>query len=61
MQEIDTPAAAAAMLKVPEKTLTQWRYLGRGPAYSRVGKYVRYRRVDIEKWLEERSVTPGAV
>ncbi len=38
-------------LGVPAKTLAQWRYLGKGPAYARIGRYVRYRRQDVDAWI----------
>lgn len=48
-----TPPEVAAYLVVPEKTLTQWRYLRTGPRWSKVGRHVRYRWVDVEKWLDD--------
>lgn len=50
------PAEAAALIKKPERTLGQWRYEGRGPRYIKVGRDVRYRATDIEKWLDENTV-----
>jgi excisionase family DNA binding protein len=47
-------AEAADFLQVPAATLYTWRYRGQGPPGIRVGKYVRYRRQDIEGWLEQR-------
>jgi predicted DNA-binding transcriptional regulator AlpA len=46
------PPALAAELGVPESTLAQWRYLGRGPRYLKIGRHVRYRRSDITAWIE---------
>ncbi|MBL8929141.1 MAG: helix-turn-helix domain-containing protein [Kineosporiaceae bacterium] len=46
-----TPEALSDELGVPVKTLAQWRYLGTGPAYLRVGRFVRYRRSDVDGWL----------
>jgi predicted DNA-binding transcriptional regulator AlpA len=46
------PPEVAAHLGVPEKTLAEWRYKGTGPRYFRVGKHVRYRWLDVEKWLD---------
>lgn len=48
-------AQVAAYLGVPEKTLRQWRYLKTGPRWSKVGKHVRYRWSDIEKWLDQQA------
>jgi excisionase family DNA binding protein len=44
-------------LQVPEATLYQWRCKGTGPRGIKVGKYVRYRRTDVDAWLEARATT----
>lgn len=36
-------------------TLKQWRYLGKGPKYVKIGQSVRYRIEDIETWEKENS------
>lgn len=50
----------AFFLGVPVKTIYQWRYKGTGPIGVRVGRHVRYRQVDVDRWLnglvEERPV-----
>ncbi len=45
----------AQILGVPEATVRQWRYLGTGPRGIRVGRYVRYRPSDVQRWLDERA------
>jgi excisionase family DNA binding protein len=45
----------AAVLQVPVATLYQWRVTGRGPAGVRVGRHVRYRRSEVERWLDEQQ------
>ena len=47
----DTPTTAA-YLDVPEGTLDQWAYLGRGPVFSKVGRYRRYRPTDVEAYVD---------
>jgi excisionase family DNA binding protein len=47
-----TIAELAGYLNVPIGTLYQWRHKGFGPVGMRVGGHVRYRRRDVEKWLE---------
>ena len=42
----------AKLLDVSERTLEFWRYAGKGPAYVRVGRRVRYRPADVEAFLE---------
>lgn len=45
-------------LKVPVKTLHQWRYTDRGPKAIRVGKHLRYRRSEVERWLQAQADQP---
>ncbi len=48
---------AAELIGVRPQTLALWRSLGRyGLAYIKVGRLVRYRRCDIDRWLESRLV-----
>lgn len=56
MERLLTPDEVADTLQVPAATLPQWRYLGRGPKYIKVGRHVRYRVVDLERWLDEQSI-----
>jgi hypothetical protein len=60
MKEIDDQAGVSRYLDIPERTLSQWRYLGRGPRYIKVGNAVRYRKVDVDLWLEQNAVSPDA-
>lgn len=50
-----TPAEVAAYLQKPARTLERWRYQGIGPRYAVVGRGIRYRWSDVEKWLDEQS------
>src|SRR5262245_4812757 len=51
------PEEAADQLGVKPKTLEQWRYLGKGPDYIKVGrKYVRYPQSAIDAFIEEHTV-----
>lgn len=56
MDEMIIPSVLAAELDVPERTLAQWRYHGRGPAFVRVGRHIRYRRGDVNAWLAANTV-----
>ena len=47
-----------AKLALPERTLDQWRYVGKGPRFVRVGRHVRYRDEDIDAWVAEHTVDP---
>jgi excisionase family DNA binding protein len=50
-----TPQQVADLLQIPVSTLkTTWRSNRSGPVAHRVGNHLRYRREDVERWLEER-------
>lgn len=42
----------ASYMQVPVKTLYDWRYRACGPRGMRVGRHVRYRRDEVDRWLE---------
>ena len=45
----------AAYLGVPKGTLYRWRVDGKGPRAIRFGKHVRFRRSEVEPWLDSRT------
>lgn len=45
---------AAAYLNVKPATLEQWRWNGRGPRFVKIGRSVRYRKSDLDSFLEAR-------
>ena len=51
---------AAEMIGCSVALMRKWRTLGIGPAYVKVGRLVRYRRADIESFLDANRVTTGA-
>lgn len=51
--ELLEPADVSAILKIPVATLYSWRHFGRGPDAYRIGRYLRYRRADLDRWLEQ--------
>lgn len=53
--ELLSPDDLAALLKVPVKTVYNWRSEGKGPKGIRVGKYLRFRRADVDAWLDRLS------
>lgn len=53
-EQLLTLQQVADLLQVPPKTIYQWNHSGTGPPRYRVGKYVRYRLRDVEKWLGQR-------
>jgi len=53
--ELLTVEEAANYLRIAPGTLYNWRHAGRGPKATNVGRSLRYRRSDLEKWLEQLS------
>lgn len=51
MDEMLSPADLAALVGVPVRTVYAWRQAGEDPPGYRVGKHVRYRRAEVERWL----------
>ena len=54
--ELLNEVATARFLNTAPRTLEAWRYKGTGPAFIRVGRAIRYRRSDLEAWLNMRRV-----
>lgn len=52
----DTPAAAA-YLHLSTQYLEKMRVVGGSPAFLKIGKAVRYRRIDLDRWLDEKVRT----
>ena len=40
--------------------LAQWRHFGRGPAFYKIEKRIRYRGSDLNAYLNAQRVAPGA-
>jgi excisionase family DNA binding protein len=49
--ELLTVAELAAELRVPKTTIYKWRANRSGPRATRVGKYLRFARADVDEWL----------
>lgn len=49
----------AAFLKVPAKTVREWRHKGEGPPYGRAGRHVRYQPDDVVAWFRQ-NIQPEA-
>jgi predicted DNA-binding transcriptional regulator AlpA len=58
ISELLTEQDLAAELKMKPPSLADWRHRGKGPTYIKLGQLVRYRRSDVEDWLEARTVHP---
>ena len=58
-QNLLTEKQAADVLNVARGSLTNWRSAGRGPAYLRIGRRIRYRFEDLVSYAERRMVQPS--
>jgi excisionase family DNA binding protein len=47
---------AAAYVRLGKPTLERFRITGEGPAYCQLGGAVRYRKSDLDVWLESRRI-----
>ena len=52
LEALLTVQQLADYLGVPVTTLYQWRHRREGPSGFRVGRHLRYRRRDVEEWIE---------
>ena len=50
-----TPQQVARWLGKPLATLYAWRSRGQGPRGIRVGNALRYRRSEVEQWLDQHT------
>ena len=57
-----TPKQAAKYVGISEAALRLWRSEGKGPRHFKAGeKLVRYRRTDLDSWIEARLSAPVAI
>lgn len=59
-QQFLSPEGLAEYLGLPLGTIYTWRQRGTGPRGIKVGRHVRYRRADVERWLEEQAAKSAA-
>lgn len=57
-QHFLSPEDLADYLGVPVATVYGWRYKGLGPPAAKVGRHLRYRRSEVEAWVDAQS-DPG--
>lgn len=60
LPEVLTPKQVSTWLGIPESSLSQDRYLGRGITYTKCGQRVRYLRADVLAYLEANRVETSA-
>lgn len=51
---LNTPQTAA-FLGLKPGTLEVWRVQGKGPAFVKFGRAVRYRIADLERWIDQQA------
>ncbi len=51
---LDTPEAAAYLGNLKPATLEQWRWTGKGPRFVKIGRNCRYRKADLDSYIDER-------
>jgi excisionase family DNA binding protein len=56
-EELLTQQQLADELQLSLRTLERWRQQGTGPAFIQVGRSPRYRRSDINTWLDQQRRT----
>lgn len=54
--ELLTANQVAQLTSFPVGTLAYWRMKGEGPEYVKIGRWVRYRREDIDSWIDAKVV-----
>ena len=57
MEQLDrllTVEDLAEYLDVPVSTVYAWRYRRQGPPGFRVGRHLRFRWSDVERWIKDR-------
>jgi predicted DNA-binding transcriptional regulator AlpA len=64
-KSMDTPKwinekRAAEIMALAVQTLRNQRFRGAGPAYSKIGRAVRYSERDVIEFMESRKITPGS-
>lgn len=47
-----TPDEVAELLRTSPGTLRYWRHVGIGPPSFKLGRRVKYRRADLEAWVD---------
>ncbi len=53
--ELMSPQELAEFFVLPVGTIYRWRQHGEGPRGYRVGRHVRYKRTEVETWLETQA------
>jgi excisionase family DNA binding protein len=54
------PSEAAEVLRSSKSTLAKLRLSGAGPTFVRIGRAIRYRQSDLDRWMNESSTGHAA-
>ena len=49
-----TQREVADLLRLPERTLEDWRQTRQGPPYEKLGCHIRYEQAELLTWVRER-------
>lgn len=60
-REVMDEFALADFLGLTVATLRKWRWLRSGPKFVKVGRLIRYRKTDIDAWLDQQTVATREV
>src|SRR5690242_6827642 len=50
-----TTEQLAEYLTVPVNTIYQWRHRGTAPRAARLGRHLRWKQADVDRWIEQRT------
>lgn len=54
-----TTEQVSEYLTVPVSTLYQWRSRGRGPRAAKVGRHLRWKLADVDRWVDDQATVDG--
>lgn len=54
-----TTEQVSEYLTVPVGTLYQWRSRGRGPRAAKVGRHLRWKQADVDRWVDDQATGDG--
>jgi hypothetical protein len=55
-----TPHQVGALLRVDARTIANWRWSGKGPAYVRSGSRALYKLADVQAWIDHHTYPHAA-
>lgn len=55
-EQLLTTSDVATLLKVSNQTVYRWCNVNQGPPFIQIEGSIRYRRADVQAWLDERTL-----